>query len=766
MEYRNFWEAGYSVFGLYGRGPDGKCECGNPNCPDKSLFKHPRVSNWQHTPCWSEEQFETMELMGHFKTGWGLVLGSKNLLGVDVDARNGGLEGYAELVKDHPAIAGAGMIINTGSGSGSKHLLFKVPEGVSLVSKLKKYKGIDFKSGASFIVGAGSMHASGNKYEVALGSVDDIDDCPESLLNELRVPEKHRADVNGVDIDVSHQDLADMLAAVDLYDDYEVWVKIGMAVHHASGGSAFDVWDRWSAQSAKYDAGEMDKKWHSFGRSANPVTLATLVHYAEEGGWVRPVTFTPTIEFEDTPEEGATISDIDTSSIDLLRPPGLVGQMAEWIESRPMRKRERLSVMAAIFALGNICNSRYTDDLTRVNSNLFVFNVAASGTGKDAVQQAVGEIHKVCGMSMATHGSIKSEQEIVRNLVRNQPSFYMIDEIGFFLSKVKNAQEKGGAQYLEGVFGTLMSVYSKANGFYSLSGDMGDEVKSMMRKELMQLEKSLEESGPKPFLERRIQSLTHQLENIDQGIEKPFVSMSGYTTNTNFDKLVTFETATNGFIARAILCTERETAPPSKTNWQYLEMPEKMKNTLQQIAGGGSFDMMDGASSRIEYYGPKIVIPTSSDAKKMLHQVTYIFDMMAEQAKSTTGLEALFMRGAEQVSKVSFILSIPEGLRTEHHVRWAYALVKRDIIDKTRLVVSNDRAKDSPGEALRAKIANLISGEDGETLGVIANKCRPAKKAEVEACLNKMVDAGQATVQESVHYFTKKMIKRYIENSR
>jgi hypothetical protein len=86
--------------------------------------------------------------------------------------------------------------------------------------------------------------------------------------------------------------------------------------------------------------------------------------------------------------------------------------------------------------------------------------------------------------------------------------------------------------------------------------------------------------------------------------------------------------------------------------------------------------------------------------------------------------------------------------------------------DKTRLVVSNDRAKDSPGEALRAKIANLISGEDGETLGVIVNKCRPAKKAEVEACLNKMVDAGQATVQESVHYFTKKMIKRYIENSR
>lgn len=295
--HRIFWEAGYSVFGLYGRGPDGNCECGNPNCPDKSLFKHPRVSNWQYTPCWSEEQFETMELMGHFKTGWGLVLGSKNLLGVDVDARNGGLEGYAELVKDHPEVAGAGLIVNTGSGGGSKHLFFKVPEGVSLLIKLKKYKGIDFKSGASFVVGAGSVHASGNKYEIAVGSVDDIDACPAGLLEALRVPEKHRTNLNGVDIDVSHQDLADMLGAVDLYDDYEVWVKMGMAVHHVSGGSAFAVWDKWSAQSSKYDSEEMNSKWQSFGRSANLVTMGTLFHYAEQGGWVQPVTFTPANEF-------------------------------------------------------------------------------------------------------------------------------------------------------------------------------------------------------------------------------------------------------------------------------------------------------------------------------------------------------------------------------------------------------------------------------------------------------------------------------------
>jgi hypothetical protein len=66
MHYREFWEAGFQVFGLYGRGRDGKCQCGNPHCPEKSLFKHPRVSNWQHTPHWSDEQMETMEAMDQF----------------------------------------------------------------------------------------------------------------------------------------------------------------------------------------------------------------------------------------------------------------------------------------------------------------------------------------------------------------------------------------------------------------------------------------------------------------------------------------------------------------------------------------------------------------------------------------------------------------------------------------------------------------------------------------------------------------------------
>ena len=296
--HRSFWEAGLRVFGLHGVIPQGECACGDPTC--KAVLKHPLVSNWQHTPHWSEEQLEVMETSDQFKTGYGILCridDEFDLLVVDVDARNGGIQDYERLLKKVPAVAGAGLIVNTGSGGGSKHLFFKVPKVKALLTKHPDFDGIDFKSGAAYVVGAGSLHASGNRYEIVYGSPDDIDLAPQALLGMLVKPEHHRADIGGQTVDVSHADLAEMLRHIDGQDDYHVWIKVGMALHHASGGTALNVWETWSSKSAKYNPEEMPGKWSSFGKSANPVTLGTLVHLAEQGGWTQPVTFQPEVEF-------------------------------------------------------------------------------------------------------------------------------------------------------------------------------------------------------------------------------------------------------------------------------------------------------------------------------------------------------------------------------------------------------------------------------------------------------------------------------------
>jgi len=761
MDYRIFWEAGFRVFGLYGRDKDGKCECGNPNCPEKSLFKHPRVSNWQHTPHWSEEQFETMELMKQFKTGFGVLL--RGFLVVDVDARNGGVASFMKLLEVVPELAGAGLVVNTGSGGGSKHYYFKVPEDVSLVVKLNEYPGLDFKSGAAFVVGPGSLHSSGRAYEVAIGSPDDIDMVPEKLLEMLRVPERHRADLGGKLVDVNDLELAEMLSHVPNNDlDYEEWIKIGMALHHATGGSAFDLWDRWSQQSSKYNEAGMSYKWHSFGRSANPVTLGTLVHYAERGGYIQPVTFTPDKEFQfETPEEYSGPMAIDTSSFDPLRPPGLAGQLATWIESRTRRKREALASMSAIWAMGVAFGLHYRDDRDRATTNLFVFNVAGSGSGKDGILGATAELLEACGLSAAVHGTIKSEQEIARNLTRHQMAAYMMDEVGFLFQKISGAK-KSGASYLEGVVGLLMSAYSKADGRLMVSGDLKEDIRGHLRKELTQVEKAMDEHGEKPNLLERQKAIIYQLDTLDAGIDRPFLAMTGYTTEKNFNDLVTFESATTGFIGRAILCIEQDTTPATKKNWKKSPIPDGLKMTLQQLASGGSYDMMARKDRRVENYGERIEIPTTAEAAAMLDNIVDLFDRMAYEHKESTGLEALPLRGYEQVSKVSLILAVPEGVRTVEHVRWAYALIKRDIESKMRLVLANDNDKSDPARALLMTLLQMVDGPDGETAGVIMRRLeRKYKREDIQTALDRLVAGKKVTSETSIHKYNKQKTVRY-----
>lgn len=447
----------------------------------------------------------------------------------------------------------------------------------------------------------------------------------------------------------------------------------------------------------------------------------------------------------------------DISGIDLSSPPGFAGELTRWIASQSRRPRPVLSVAAALTALGNIGGLQYRDTYGDINTNLFAFCVAGSATGKESAQQSVAAIHRAAGLAAATHGAIKSEQEITRNLIRHQSAYYIIDEIAHFLRKVKNAQSNGGAAYLDGVIGYLMSVYSKSNGFLLLSGDKKDDVKSILIKEMASHEKRLEE-GDSPFSASRLESIRKQLETIDDGLERPFLSMIGFTTPIGFDDMVDFESATNGFIGRSLMFVENDTAPRSKKGFVKEPMSDAMKFRISSIANAGACDV--NASGRIEWSGERISIDTYPDAISMLLDAVDWFEDQAIAHKGGSGLEALYLRAYEIMAKVSFILALPEGVRTAEHVRWAFALVRNDIEYKIRLVTSNDRVKDNPMLALQSKIANICSG-DGETTGVIYNRIRGRKREDIDKAISVMENLGQIAREDVKHPVHGKVSRRY-----
>lgn len=759
MDQYDFLDAGHRVFGLNGGNPDGSCKCGNPEC--KAAFKHPIASNWQHTPDWSEDQLEVMEMTGQFSTGYG-VLVSRGLLVIDVDARNGGVESFGKLCEalQYDLLGTSGLAVRTGSGGGSMHLYYKAPVGVSLLQHHNDYPGIDFKS-SGFVVGPGSSHSSGNQYEAAHGHPDDIDDAPLVLIEALTRPDTYRADYHGAPLDVTEEDLAGMLACVSPDCDHDTWIKCGMSVHHATGGTGFELWDEWSSKGKGYPGrSRLEPRWHSFGKSANPVTLGTLAHHAEEGGWQQPVTFTPTVFFDDvdteTRDDGHPFS---INGVDLLRPPGFVGDICKWVNDQCRFPRESLAVASALVAMGNVCGLRYTDDVDGVNANLFAMCVAGSATGKEAVQQAITDIHRAAGIQGATHGAIKSEQEIMRNLISNQAAFYVIDEFGLMLRKVVSATERGGAAYLEGVIGALMSAYSKANSFMLLNGDTKRDVRNEINSQLKSARTAVSDNeDPTGSIARRIPQLQRALEGIDNGLERPFLSLIGFTTAVTFDSLVTFEQATNGFIGRSVIVSEKETNPRAKKGFKARAMPDQMKMSLAGLYDGGYFDP---DNQRVEFYGDRTAIRTDKAAVEMLDQVADWAHERAEMHKERTGMEAIPRRAREMVSKISLILGAPSGVRTSEHVRWAYAFVNRDIEEKTRLAFANQEEKSDPTSAVMAKVLNLVDADHGETAGVIVNRCRKWPKTGVMKVLGEMVSKGLLKVEATAHPVNGKDVEKY-----
>ena len=67
--------------------------------------------------------------------------------------------------------------------------------------------------------------------------------------------------------------------------DYQEWCNVGMALHQE--GESCDLWDAWSQRDPRrYHPGECEKKWKTFGNGSSLVTGGTLVHMAEERGYI------------------------------------------------------------------------------------------------------------------------------------------------------------------------------------------------------------------------------------------------------------------------------------------------------------------------------------------------------------------------------------------------------------------------------------------------------------------------------------------------
>jgi P4 family phage/plasmid primase-like protien len=263
------------------------------------------------TKKWTQNALTTQEQADRYPGytfGW--VLDADHLV-VDVDPRNGGLEGLKKLSKKYTRETGRRLrddypVVRTPRGG--LHFYMTKSPGKKIHKQIDDvYKGVDFLSVGSFVRTVGASHPSGGKYEILDGSswTGGPQLAPGWLLDDIEktsTPNKTR-----VSAKLSASQITGLLEQLNPEDfrDHETWLQLMQSVHDASGGAALEEFVEWSTNDPEYaSAGEnILDRWNSLdpGKEGN-VTAGTLLSFVTSRGGTIPA---PTNQ-----EEAETLPDL------------------------------------------------------------------------------------------------------------------------------------------------------------------------------------------------------------------------------------------------------------------------------------------------------------------------------------------------------------------------------------------------------------------------------------------------------------------------
>lgn len=185
------------------------------------------------------------------------------------------------------------------TASGGLHKVFSLPNGVIVPNSASKIgKDLDIKSGGNGYIVVEPSKIDGEAYTWIKDSPNDTDNwipplAPEWLINlatgegqSIKAPKiiapsaSHEAD----NLDVTRIKGVLAMIPIEKAEDYDSWIKVGLALSNWSNGSelGLSLWDSWSKQASSFEAGGCAKRWAGFTPSqTSGVTVSSLFFMAK-----------------------------------------------------------------------------------------------------------------------------------------------------------------------------------------------------------------------------------------------------------------------------------------------------------------------------------------------------------------------------------------------------------------------------------------------------------------------------------------------------
>ena len=139
---------------------------------------------------------------------------------------------------------------------------------------------------------------------------------------------------------------------------------------------------------------------------------------------------------------------------ELANPPGLVGELADWICDTSRRPQRSLAIGAALTILGTL-SGRHIAGPTGSGTHLYVVGLAPTGAGKDhAMQQILTAMSGIGASHFIGPGQFISMPAVINFLVRAPLSVCAMDEFGAFMKRIGSRKASSFEGAISGIMRT------------------------------------------------------------------------------------------------------------------------------------------------------------------------------------------------------------------------------------------------------------------------------------------------------------------------
>ncbi|ANN66456.1 bifunctional DNA primase/polymerase [Bordetella bronchialis] len=682
---------GWHVFPAFGI-KDGACSCGNAHC--KNPGKHP--IGWLARKGQDDATTDPDRIRGWWtaapEANVAIMLKPSGLVAIDIDPRNGGWDSIDDLEAKHGGLVSDVLQL---TGGGGEHRIFRLDpdEGLALPGKLGA--GVDVKRNG-YIIAEPSTHISGRTYqwEASSNPLDGV--MPPPLPDWLRgtfggaaapqtlPPAEPRA--------LTEQDRADLQSALQAIpsDDREDWVQVGMALHStAAGGEAFMLWDAWSRTCPeKYDARDCTRVWASFrNKGLAGVSKATIFAMAQARGWVNarvtaPVPAAQVVIATPTPTTDAPAN--------LLHPPGILGDMARWVDATSRKPQPQFAVQAAIAFCCTVMGRRFVT--TQRNwPSLYLLNIGKSASGKEHAKWAVEKALDQCGLSrLIGPASYTSDSGLLSALLHQPSHFTVIDEFGKVLESASVKHNNRAQSTLR----ALMEVWGRCDGAmrpqgYSTFGMSASEAAKL----------------------------------AERTVRNPALTLLAMTTPESFFDTIGSAAARDGFLNRFLTVESDIGRQPSRSP-EFTDLPRSIIEWAAEVrAMPGTQLVSPDTNASLEPIAQVVGITAAAQRLFDAFETECLADM---DAYEDAGMAEMFGRTREIAMRLALVVAV--GCRaptvSDDHARWAIDYARhfaRRTAERLRTCVA-----DSEFDALKKQVYALIlaAGEQGLTVRELARKSR------------------------------------------